>query len=161
MGAKDLGGGLLERGQVEIEAAGPDEGREHGGADDIARENAVLVGFAEGAVACVEIGGREFDGEDADARRKSTVEGAVEVGGGDGNREREGGYLGEGVDAGVGAAGALGEDVFSGDVADYVGERALDGGQVGLNLPAVVGASIVAESYLPVRHEDALDGITL
>jgi hypothetical protein len=85
----------------------------------------------------------------------------MEVGGGDGSSEREGGHLGEGVDAGVGAAGALGEDVLSGDVADRVGERALDGRQLGLNLPAVVGASIVAESYLPVRHEDALDGITL
>ena len=58
----------------------------------------------------------------------------------------------EGVDAGVGAAGALGEDGFAGDAMDGVGERALDGGEVGLDLPAVVGGSVVGEDELPVRH---------
>ena len=85
----------------------------------------------------------------------------MKICGGNGDGERKGGDLSERVNAGVGAAGALGEDVFSGDVADDVGERSLDGRQLGLNLPAVVGASIVGESYLPVRHEDSLDGITL
>jgi hypothetical protein len=160
VGAEDLGCGLLERGKVECEAACPDVGGKHGGADDIAGEDAVLVGFAEGAVAGVEVGGCEFDGEDTDARGESTVEGAVEVGAGDGDGEREGRYLSEGVDAGVGAAGALGEHGFAGDVMNHVGEGALDGRQVGLNLPAVEGGSIVAEGYLPVRHEVALDGIT-
>ena len=82
------------------------------------REDAVLVGFAEGAVAGVEVFGDGFDGEDADARGKGAVEGAMEIGGGDGDGEGEGGDLGEGVDAGVGAAGALGEDGFAGDVVD-------------------------------------------
>ena len=35
----------------------------------------------------------------------------MEVGGGDGGVESEGSDLGEGVDAGVGASGALGQDV--------------------------------------------------
>jgi hypothetical protein len=64
------------------------------------------------------------------------------------------------VDAGIGAAGALREDGFAGDVADGAGEGALDGGEVGLDLPAVVGGAVVGEDDLPVRHEDALDGIT-
>ena len=88
------------------------------------------------------------------------VEGVVEVWGGDGNGEREGGDLGKGVNAGVGATGALGEDGFAGDVVDGMGEGALHGGEVGLDLPAVVGGSVVGEDDLPVRHEDALDGIT-
>ncbi len=112
-------------------------------------------------MAGVEVFGDGFDGEDADAGGKGTVEGAVEVGGGDGNGEGEGGDLGEGVDAGVGAAGALGEDGFAGDAVDGLGEGALDGGQVGLNLPTVVGRSVVGEDELPVRHGDALDGITV
>ncbi len=62
-----------------------------------------------------------------------------------GTVEGEGGDLGEGVDAGVGAAGALGEDGFSGDVVDGVGEGALDGGEIGLDLPAVEGGSVVGE----------------
>ena len=42
----------------------------------------------------------------------------MEVGGGDGYGEGEGGDLGNGVDAGVGAAGALRKDSFSGDMVD-------------------------------------------
>ncbi len=57
-------------------------------------------------------------GEDADAGGKGAVEGAMEIGGGDGAAEGEAGDLGEGVDAGVGAAGALREDDLAGDVVE-------------------------------------------
>ncbi len=123
MGAEDVGGGLLERGEVEREAAGPDVWGEHGGADGVlqaAGVDAVFVGFAEGVVAGVEVFGDGFDREDANAWGEGAVEGAMEVGGGDRHSEGEGGDLGEGVDAGVGAAGALGEDGLSGDVVDRV-----------------------------------------
>ena len=111
-------------------------------------------------MAGVEVWRNRLDGEDADAGREAAVEGAVEVGCGDGCSEGEGGDLGEGVDAGVGAAGALGEDAFAGDAVDGVGERALDGGQAGLDLPAVEGGAVVGEGELPVRHAYALDGNT-
>ncbi len=57
VGAEDVGGGLLEMGEVEREAAGPDVGSEHGGADlrIACGEDAVLVGLAAGAVAGVEV----------------------------------------------------------------------------------------------------------
>jgi hypothetical protein len=64
------------------------------------------------------------------------------------------------VDAGVGAAGALGQGGFAGDVVNGAGECALDGGEIGLDLPAVVGSSVVSESELPVEHGADLDGIT-
>ena len=35
---------------------------------------------------------------------------------------------------------------------DDLSEGALDGGEVGLDLPTVVGGSVVGESELPVRH---------
>ena len=105
-------------------------------------------------MAGVEGFGGLLDGEDADAGGKGAVEGAVEVGGGDGDGEREGGDLGEGVDSGVGAAGALREDGLSGDALDGLGEGALHGGEIGLDLPAVVGGSVVGESGFPVRHGD-------
>ena len=115
VGAADVVGGVLEDGEVEGPGAVPYVGCEHGGAYavvgvgdggrvDDAREDAVLVGLAEGAVAGVEVVGCWVDGEDADAGRKGAVECAMEVFGRDGDREHEGGYLGEGVDAGVGAA---------------------------------------------------------
>ena len=59
-------------------------------------------------MAGVEVFGCLLDGEDADAGREGSVEGFVEIGCGDGCRERKGGHLGEGVDSRVGAAGALG-----------------------------------------------------
>ena len=76
----------------------------------------------------------------------------MKIGGGDGDGERKGGNLREGVNAGVGAAGTLGENGFAGDAMDGLGECALDGGEVGLHLPAVVGGSVVGEDELPVRH---------
>jgi hypothetical protein len=78
-------------------------------------------------VAGVEVFGNLLDGEDADARGKGAVKGAMEVGGGDGYAEGEGGDLSEGVDAGIGAAGALRKDGVSGDVVDCPRESALDG----------------------------------
>ena len=95
MGASDVVGGVLEDGEVEGKGAVPDVGREHGRADACRRrvgwwaggdagEDAVLVGFAEGAVAGVEVFGGLLDGEDADAGWEGAVEGAMEVGGGDG-----------------------------------------------------------------------------
>ena len=84
----------------------------------------------------------------------------MQVGGGDGGGKREAGDLGEGVDAGVGAAGALGKDALADGAVDGVGEQALDGGEVGLDLPSAEGGAVVGESELPVRHGDELHGIT-
>lgn len=103
-------------------------------------------------MAGVEVRGDLLDGEDANAGREDAVEGAVEVEGGDGDVQREGGDLGEGVNSGVGAAGALGEHGFAGDVKDGLGQGALDGGEVGLDLPAVVGRAVVGEGGFPVGH---------
>ena len=64
--------------------------------------------------------------------------------------EKEAGDLAEGVDAGVGASGALREDGFPGDVADGFGESALDGWERRLDLPAVEGGAVVGEGELPV-----------
>ena len=52
------------------------------------------------------------------------------------------------------------ESGFAGDVVDGVSEGALDGGEIGLDLPAVVGGSVVGKSELPVGHGADLDGIT-
>jgi hypothetical protein len=125
VGAENVRGGLVESGEIQRPGTGPDGGGEGWRTDTVRfkvrgtrfegrsarfeggraeREDAVLVGFAEGRVAGVEVGGDSFDCEDADAWGKAAVEGAVQVGGGDGRGEREAGDLGESVDTGVGAS---------------------------------------------------------
>jgi hypothetical protein len=89
------------------------------------------------------------------------VESTIKIRRGDGDGEGEGGHLTEGVDAGVGAAGALREDSFAGHALDCLRQSALDGGEAGLDLPTVVGGSVVGEDEFPVRHEVDLDGITV
>lgn len=44
---------------------------------------------------------------------------------------------------------------------DGLRESALNSGEVGLDLPTVVGGPVVGEDELPVRHGDDLDGITM
>lgn len=164
VGAEDVGGCLLEEFWIEIERAGPDVGGKHGRADVrgvfTEGEDSVFIGLSAGAMTRVEVGGDDFEREDANAGREGPVEGAVEIEGGDRDGEGEGRYLSESMNAGVGASGALGKHGFSRNMADGVGEGALDGGQIRLNLPAVVGGSVVGENGLPMRHEDDLHGIT-
>jgi len=59
--AEDVCGGSLEIGEVEGKTAGPDEGGEHGGTDLVVGQDAVFVGFAADAVACVEFFGNGLD----------------------------------------------------------------------------------------------------
>ena len=103
----------------------------------------------------MEVGGDGFDCEDADAGWETTVESAVQVGCGDVCVQGKAGNLTESVDAGIGAAGALGQDALAYGAMNGIGEQTLDGGQIGLNLPAMVRGSIVCEGELPVRHGDA------
>jgi hypothetical protein len=79
----------------------------------------------------------------------------MKICGGDGNGEREGCDLGESVDAGVGAARTLRENGLAGDAMECIGECALDGGVARLDLPTVVGRSVVGEDELPVHSSFA------
>ena len=70
MGAEDMRCGLFERGEVEVEAAGPDVGSKKGRADAtvvITGEDAVLVGFSQRAMTGVEVFRDGLDGEGSDA----------------------------------------------------------------------------------------------
>jgi hypothetical protein len=111
-------------------------------------------------VAGVEVEWVRFGGENADARWEKVVEGAKEICRGDAGGEGERGDLAKSMDTCVGATGALGQDALAGDAVKSIAQSALDGGQAGLDLPAMIGGSVVGEGELPVGH-DALDGITL
>ena len=94
--AENVAGRLVEGGQIQGPGTGPDIGCKSGRTDEIRfevqgsrfeREDAVLIGFAEGGVARVKVWRNDFGGEDADAGRKTAVEGAMQGGGGDGRGE--------------------------------------------------------------------------
>ena len=167
MRAEDVGGGALEAAQVERRGAVPDKRGKHGRTDAVwgwrdgaggrggfwpAQKDAVLVGFGSGAVAGVEGGGNGGEGEYADAAGEDAIEGAVKIWGGDGCEEIEAGNLREGVDTGVGAAGAGGEGAFGRNAKESVRKMLLHGGEAGLDLPAVEMAAIVTESAHPAWH---------
>ena len=161
-------GRLLEFGEVEDLGAVPDVGGEHRRTDQgvgvrgkvshdqSGGEDAVLVGLGDGTMAGVEAGGDRFDGQYADARGESAVKGTMQVGGWDGDVEGERGDLSQGMDAGVGAPGALREDGLSRDLEDGSGEGSLHGRQLRLNLPAVKRCPIVGKDCLPKLHRDAI-----
>ena len=87
---------------VELPAAMVDVGCEEGRAEGAA-EDAVFVCLSTSGVAGVE-GLRDWLGvENADGCRKGTVEGALEVIGGDGRFESEAGCLAERMNSGIGA----------------------------------------------------------
>ena len=90
--------------------------------------------------------------EDADGGRERSIQGAKEVRGWNLGLQGEAGDLPERMNAGVGAARALGEDGFAGDVEEGAGERSLDCGKPGLHLPSMEGGAVVGEGKLPVRH---------
>jgi len=147
-GADAVGGGGLRGGLWKPMSPGARDMGHPGGCWSgcwSAGEDAVFVGFGEGGVAGVEGFGDGFGGEDADAGWESTVEGAEKVFGGDRGFQLEGGDLRKGMDAGVGAAGALRKDGFAGQVAKRGRKGALNGREVGLDLPAVEGSAVVAE----------------
>ncbi len=76
---------------------------------------------------------------------------------GDVGLQLEAGNLPEGVDAGIGAAGALGQRGFAGDAAEGGLQLALDGWFSGLNLPAAVIGAVVGKGELPgLRAADGL-----
>ena len=100
----------------------------------------------------MEIGADFFRGYDADRWRKQGVQGAMEFGSGEGGLRFEIRDLGESVDAGVGAACAMDEDFFLGDLAGGFGDGALDGRLAGLDLPAMEGGAVVGDGEFEVAH---------
>lgn len=149
--ADDEGGGGGEGGLVErigvMPAVTGEEGR-----TNIAAEDAIGIGFGAGGFAGVKFRGDGTGFKDADGGREEVVEGARPVFTGDGGGGREAGDLGKGMDAGVGAAGALGEYVFAGQASNGRSECALDGGAAGLDLPPGEVRAVVGKDQSEIGH---------
>ena len=122
-------------------------------------KDAVLIGLADSAVAGVEPHRCVLRREDTNCWRQRAVECAEQTGGWDGGGELTACYLTVGVDPRVGAARALRQDGFAGDLADRCGERALNRREGWLDLPTVEVGAVVREDEFPDRHR-FLESIT-
>ena len=100
----------------------------------------------------VEAGENRLQRIDADSGRQHAVQGALKVFGWNGNAERKGSHLREGVHPGIRPPGALGQNLFPGNAPERVCENALDSGQAGLHLPAMEVRAVITKSHLPVRE---------
>jgi len=116
------------------------------GRADFAAPDAVLVRFGGGMEARMEVAYGFGEFEDADGGRKHVIRGTHEVCGGNRVSQRESGGLGQGVDTGVGTAGTGDFDGAAFDIAQDGFECALDGGQTGLDLPAMKVRAIIGDS---------------
>jgi hypothetical protein len=103
-------------------------------------------------VASVEIRRDGVYRKDANTRWQKVVQGALQVRTGNSRRERKGGNLAQRVNPRVGSARALGKDSLSRDMVQSLNESALNRGQAGLNLPAMIAGTVVGNRELPVRH---------
>lgn len=121
-------------------------------------EDSVFVGFGDGGVAGMEGASYRSRLNDADGSREGAVEGAEEIFGRDVGLEFKAGDLGQGVNAGVGAARALRERGFTGDAAEGGLEFTLDCELAGLDLPAAEVSAVVGEGELEGLR-NGLDGI--
>jgi len=115
-------------------------------------ESAIFVCLGYGRVSRVKSFGNDARVENANGRGEGPIKGADKVGGWNSRMQLEACNLGEGVHAGVGAPGPLGEGGLAQDAIERRSQFALDGGVAGLNLPAVKVGAIVGEDEFPVLH---------
>ena len=131
------------------------------GRNYVAAPDAVVIALGEGGVAGVEFRGHLIGGEDADGGGKTVIEDDAEVCDRNGAGGLKGRDLGEGMDAGVGASGALGQKLLSGEALDGLRQGTLDGGLAGLDLPAVKGGAIIGEGEFESARVHGVTGLTL
>ena len=145
VGAGEDGGACEEEGGVDETLDVPSAADFVGGKDG-ARKEAIAVDFATGLEAGMKVLGCAGGAEDADFWGEIGIEGGEPFGWGEEVGGDIGvGDLGEGVDAGVGAAGAVDDDASGGDFLESGFEMILDCGATGLALPATEGATVVGD----------------
>src|SRR5580698_1451310 len=137
-------GGFVERPGIEKNVA-VIERKKDGAAGD-----AVFVRFGLSQPAGVESLADFLGGDDADGMRQHGIHAALKFGGGEIGMRFEVGDLAQGVDSPVGAAGAVNGHALLGDFLEGVFEGALDGGDFGLELPAVEVGAVVGDGEFDV-----------
>src|ERR1700733_13704569 len=113
---------------------------------DFVAKHPVLVGFSPGMKLRVEIERSLFDVTDADGLGQQPVHGLAEVHGRYGVRESHRGHLPLRVHAGVGSSRSGYVYRLAFDKGNDLLERALNGGETGLLLPAMEIGTVVGHS---------------
>ncbi len=150
--ADEVPAGVLHALDVEVFVEVVGEVAEEEGAVAIGPDE-VAVAFVLGA-ADVEVFGDFGHVADEDVFGEAGVDGAAEAFGVEGGVGAQDGDLALGVDAGIGAGGAVDDDGVAEDDAGGDLDLALDGGDgIALALPSAVGRAVVGES-----HAKASDG---
>jgi hypothetical protein len=104
----------------------------------------------------VEIGAHFFSRDDANRGRQKSVEGTLQFFRGELRLRFETCDLAERVDAGVCSAGAVNGYLFLSDFAEYIGDCALNGGDAGLDLPAVECGAVISKGQFDVTHAEQI-----
>ena len=121
----------------------------------------VLVSFCNRIVTRVEGCRALADFVDADVIGQEVVECLAEIGFGNWTFEIESGTNGKGVNAGVGASAAHNVDGLAFQLPESFFDAALDGGEAGLDLPAMVGSAVVADEDTQTAHDSGGTGTGL
>lgn len=116
------------------------------GIHEVGAPDTVMVNFAGGIEAGVEVGSGRFAGEDADADGEVGIERALPDLRGHGVfRDIDMGDLGAGMHAGIGATGPVDDNAVADDGDESGFDAVLNGLTARLGLPAAPGASVVGE----------------
>ena len=93
----------------------------------------------------------------ANRRRQNVIQRTHQISGRDGRLSRKSCDLAQGVDSGVGASRTLRQDFFAGDSSNGRGQRALDGGRLGLDLPPREVRAVIGQDQFEIAHGDCLE----
>lgn len=115
------------------------------GIADFVAEDPVFVSLRYGVEPGMELWSDLLHIADSYGRRKQAIDGPAQVIRRNRVGEGNGSYLGPGMNAGVGPAGALDPHRSALYLADDTFQRSLDGGQVRLDLPAVKVGAVVGD----------------
>src|ERR1022692_3274320 len=122
---------------------------------DLSAKDAVLVSFCFRFEPWMKIEVCLFGSRDADIARKQAVHGSRQIIHRDRIVNGECGHLRQRVNAGVGAPGASHWHWLAFDSRDHFLQSALDGGEAGLYLPAVIIGTVVGKLDLNSPHGQA------
>lgn len=145
--------GLIQGIRVVVDVAGIERRTDFGAIHGVA------VGLGVGVEAGVEVGVNLFHVVNTDGGGEQTIDRLFEILRGDAVGEAESSYLREGVDAGVGATGTGDMNGGAFNAADDLFQHALDGGEAGLYLPAVVFRAIVRNGNADAAADKGLKSL--
>ena len=129
-----------------------DVAREEGRAN-VAAKNSVAISFGDSRTTGVKVRRHFFHGKNTDGAGQYIIEGAAEICCRNWRLKHYGCGLGERVDAGIGASGALRKSLFAGQLFNNGHQCPLDGGAIGLDLPSGEVVAVVSQREFEISGQ--------